>query len=213
MNEMEPGMKRIGSGAGSRRAQAGFTLIELMIVVVIIGILSALAVYGVEKYRAQAKTAEPRQLLGRIAKDQLAAFEAERQESTVLSFGGTAESARSLCPDASGRPLGIGTAQSPVAIPAIQSSKWQPSPSDFRDEGWSCLGFSVSTPLYFGYGMDATQAGTSAAPGDEFTAFAIGDLDGDTQPSTMELQGIVRGSASGDLALVLATAMRESAEL
>ena len=35
----------------------GFTLVELMIVVAIVGILAALAIYGVRKYMANAKTA------------------------------------------------------------------------------------------------------------------------------------------------------------
>ena len=51
------------------RNKRGFTLVELMIVVAIIGVLSALAIYGVRKYLTNAKTAEGRMGLGRIAKD------------------------------------------------------------------------------------------------------------------------------------------------
>ena len=45
-----------------------------MIVVAIIGVLAALAVYGVRKYVLNAKTAEARSSLGAIGKAQIAAY-------------------------------------------------------------------------------------------------------------------------------------------
>ena len=44
----------------------GFTLIELMIVVAIVGILAILAIFGVRKYLANAKTAEATNSVGMI---------------------------------------------------------------------------------------------------------------------------------------------------
>src|SRR6188472_1532281 len=84
----------------NRRARAGFTLVELMIVVAIIGILAALAVYGVKRYLTSAKTAEAKEMLGRLGKDATAAYQRERMAGTVLEAGGKADAVHQLCDSA-----------------------------------------------------------------------------------------------------------------
>jgi prepilin-type N-terminal cleavage/methylation domain-containing protein len=49
-----------------RRAQRGFTLIELAIVVVIVGVLASLATYSVSEYIRHSKTSEAREIVGSI---------------------------------------------------------------------------------------------------------------------------------------------------
>src|SRR5260221_6462385 len=77
--------------------QRGFTLIELMIVVAIVGILAVLAIYGVRKYVANSKTAEARNELGQVGKDALTSYEKETMSPTVLSPGTSTAVLRSMC--------------------------------------------------------------------------------------------------------------------
>ncbi len=168
--------------------KAGFTLVELMIVVAIVGVLAVLAVYGVRKYIANAKTAEAKNSLGQMAKDAVTAFEGERMNATVLAAGASTAIVRSMCASSS--------ATVPVAAASIAGQKYQSNAADWSipadvaaNAGFPCLKFEMTAPQYYMYNYTAVGAATN---GDTFTATANGDLNGDGTLSTFTATGTIQ---------------------
>ena len=135
------------------RNRKGFTLVELMIVVAIIGILAAIAIPNFLNFRLKAKTSEAKSNLGAIRSTQVAYY--AEWNSYVAN-----------------QPL------VPVDPRAGNPNKvdWSPNGTASR---FSILGFAPEGRVFFSYNIEPT----TDYPTVGFSAHAIGDLDNDNSTS------------------------------
>ena len=172
------------------RLKKGFTLVELMIVVAIVGVLAVLAVYGVRKYIANAKTAEAKNSLGQIGKDAVTAFEGERMSASVLTTGASTDIIRKTCGDAANK---IPTAKAGIQGKKYQSTKtdWAPASDVNGNSGFPCLKFEMTAPQYYMYNYNGAGSGVSTDTGAIY-ATAEGDLNGDGTTSTFTMNATIQ---------------------
>lgn len=163
---------------------AVIALIVLAISVPVLGVVASLAIYGVRRYLAAAKTAEAKATVTALASASQAAY-----ERRVAELGD--KSGQSLC-----------KSSEPVPSSVPMGTKYASAASDWEtgDEatGWKCLKFSISQPQYFQYryvqGADRGVSGTS--PGaDGFEAGAQGDVDADGTNSAFARDGRIQSGA------------------
>jgi type IV pilus assembly protein PilA len=160
-----------------QRFKKGFTLIELMIVVAIIGILAAVAIPAFLRYIKRSKTSEATQNVGSMFRGAVAYFEAEHTTRT-----GTVISKQF--------PASIGP--TPAINLLLSGQKVTPASTNWDSSSWQALSFAMGDPHYYAYQF--TSSGTSNASA--FTARAHGDLDADSTYSTFERQASVDSSSS-----------------
>ncbi len=167
-----------------RSASSGFTLVELMIVVVILGILAAVAIPAFTRYIKKSKTVE-----------------AARNIASIYQAQGTYYAQSAERPDSTGGfnpPVFVGCPYTPSGAPTAQrrAGDWTGN--------WTALGFGTDTPVYYSYQVTAAGTGNTATA----TISANGDLDANGIQSTFTRTLAI--STSGD---VIGTALSINNEL
>jgi type IV pilus assembly protein PilA len=153
-------------------SQRGFTLMELMVVVAIMGVLAALATYGVRKYTLSAKKAEAVSMLTQIR----SAEEAYLDETFSYRSGGSDFDT-----------------WHPVNVPSPSKHSWNVTSGNGMTDAFRELGVQATGPVLYSYAVVAGGAGddlptipsdgsrtyTVPAPtGPFYIAMAKADLDG-----------------------------------
>jgi prepilin-type N-terminal cleavage/methylation domain-containing protein len=184
----------------------GFTLIELMIVVAILGILAVIAVPALQKYMRRAKTAEAKTQIAKLYDAASSYFKSEHAERGATQFieqgGQVADLAPHKCPHPAGSPGGgqalltpdIGTdcniGPGGKCVPATGGGAagyydialWNDNPV------WNGMNFLQEQAHFFHYNFIALN-NTVGYGQCQFTAQAFADLDADGLFSTFERSG------------------------
>lgn len=157
-------MKRQGSSP-----HKGFSLIELMITVAILGILAALAIPALTSYIARSKTSEASGNINQLFKS------ASSYYISDLAGQGVTSSVTGYCT------VGTGVPRPPTPMGSKQKFT--------ADTSMRALKFHIADFVYFSYGFSSigSQCDNTANTAALYTFYANGDLDDDGTMSTFEL--------------------------
>jgi len=159
-------------------SRRGFSLIELMIVVAIMGVLAAIAIPSLQKSVRRARTIEALLQLRKMFDGSVAYVEKEHTDAIGSVVAPQFPATTTITPGLP--PAGV---------------KAEPNQADWTGATWEALTFAITDPYYYVYEYESSGTDDDA----QFRAGAFGDLDGDGNLSTffrggrIEEGGRVRG--------------------
>jgi type IV pilus assembly protein PilA len=164
-----------------RASQRGFTLIEMLTVVIIVGVLATLAVYGVRKYILSSKTSEAISMMASIK----SAEEAFKSETfTFLNVSGDFNDSNFYPSQQASNPT-----------QKFGKHAWSVMGGSAVEQRWRLLGVSPDGPVLFAYAVVA------GGPGDPYPSLptAKKDFNFPSTPSSPFYVAVAKADLGGSV--------------